>query len=315
MQDNTNTTPEETQARVTEKVLKKGKASVAKNFNKLEKLVVEYIPVDMITPNDYNPNRQDDHDFELLCKSMQEDGFTTPVVALMEKVEGEDGVERTVIVDGEHRWRAAATLGLKEIPVVRVDMTMEQARISTIRHNRARGSHDIDLEAALLRDLRAVGALDIAADSLLLDDVEMQKMLDDIPAPDALAGEEYDQSWIPDKLTDEEKEIISTGKATTESLVETSADGGEKTIAMTNNAIASQRKREELIKKAKTEQERQTIQKDNELYRVSLMFSGEEAVVVKSVLGKHAAENLYKLCKEIYDRKNEAEEVTEEETE
>ena len=53
----------------------KGKAAVEKKNVKLEKLVIEYVSVDDIKPNSYNPNRQSAHDFDLLKKSMSEDGF------------------------------------------------------------------------------------------------------------------------------------------------------------------------------------------------------------------------------------------------
>src|SRR5512135_3593876 len=133
----------------------------------LERLEVVYVPIDALRPNEYNPNRQSEHDFQLLILSMQQDGFTTPVVA------NRDGQ----IVDGEHRWRAAATLGITHVPVVYVDMTPEQMRVSTIRHNRARGSHDVGLEAEVIKDLQRLGVLDWAQDALLLDDVEIQRLI------------------------------------------------------------------------------------------------------------------------------------------
>ena len=76
-----------------------------KKFNKLQTLVVEYVPTDTLFPNAYNPNRQSDREFELLMKSMEEDGFTQPVVAQAKTKQ---------IVDGEHRWRAATRLRLKK---------------------------------------------------------------------------------------------------------------------------------------------------------------------------------------------------------
>ena len=126
----------------------RGRREVAKKANALETLKVEYLPVGVLCPNSYNPNRQSEADFELLLRSIREDGFTQPIVALR---------EGNVIVDGEHRWRAARKLGMAEVPVVLVDMTLEQMRIATLRHNRARGSEDIELSTELLRDLRGLG--------------------------------------------------------------------------------------------------------------------------------------------------------------
>lgn len=137
-----------------DRIIDKGMAAVGKKASALERLVVEYVAVDSIKPNSYNPNRQTERDFELLLLSMKEDGFTQPIVCQRESRE---------IVDGEHRWRAGRHLGLEMVPVVFVDMTMEQMRISTLRHNRARGSEDIDLSTKVLQDLRELGALDWGA--------------------------------------------------------------------------------------------------------------------------------------------------------
>ncbi len=173
----------------------------SRRATRLERIVIEHVPLNSVKPNAYNPNRQSDHDFELLIRSMTEDGFTQPVIV--------DRATRE-IVDGEHRWTASivrealrrrtlqpdpATLrrlrddraALLEafgaevtIPVVFVDMTPEQRRVATLRHNRARGSEELQLTAEVLRDLRDAGAIDWARDSLMLDEVETRRLLDDV---------------------------------------------------------------------------------------------------------------------------------------
>lgn len=135
--------------------VKKSKIAIADRAHALERLKIEYVSTDMLKPNTYNPNRQSAHDFELLLRSITEDGFTQPIITLPD----------LTIVDGEHRWRAARHLELKQVPIVKVDMTPEQMRIATLRHNRARGSEDITLAAEVLRDLRELGALDWATES------------------------------------------------------------------------------------------------------------------------------------------------------
>ena len=123
------------------------------------RLKVEYVATASLKPNAYNPNRQDDHAYRLLVNSMRDDGFTQPVIV------GQDDV----IVDGEHRWRAATELGMTEVPVVRVDMDDARRRIATIRHNEARGSHEADLVGAILADLDSRGALEGAMTALDMD--------------------------------------------------------------------------------------------------------------------------------------------------
>jgi len=273
----------------------KGQSEVQKKASKLERLIVTYVPISAVTPNDYNPNRQSEHEFELLRRSMGEDGFTQPVVAVSDPKEpviikdGNYAGGKVVIVDGEHRWRCACELGYKEIPVAITPMTVEQARIATLRHNKARGSHDIELEAQVLRDLRELGALDWAQDSLMLDDVELQRMLEDISAPEALASEEYGDAWDPASAHEDD----GLGEPRTEYR---EAQGGKVAESATPDAVRALREREARIKAAKSDQERESIRKESDTYRLVCMFTGEEAKVVREVLGSAPAKRVLDLC-------------------
>jgi len=278
------TNTEKLTAGVGVKAEKHGKEVVEKKGQALKKLSVQYVPVTSIKPNPYNPNRQSPHEFELLCRSMQEDGFTQPVVALLLTKEFLNdpsfkghgfGVGDTVICDGEHRWRAAMHLGLKEVPLVYVPMSPEQMRIATLRHNRARGSEDVELTAVVLRDLRELGALEWAQDSLMMEDVEIEKLLEDISAPDALAAEVYNEAWVP--------EGTKTGTVCTAGML------AGHTIDGTPTALLKAREQEAALAAAKSDEERKSIQKDSNVYRLALMFSGEEAVLIKRVLGAKPA--------------------------
>ena len=277
-----NTSPEETQATVEAKIIKKGKKTIEKRFQTLKQLKIEYVPVGDIHPNEYNPNRQSEHDFELLVSSMQEDGFTQPIVCQ------KDGT----IVDGEHRWKAAQAIGMTEIPVVYVDMTAEQMRISTLRHNRARGSEDVELSAQLLADLQELGALDWAQDSLLMSDDEINKLLEDIPAPEALMAEEFSTAWEPDQLgaSEESGEVSPRVKPVGDS-------GNQIESAASTKAVADIREREKKLKEAKTSEEREMVRKESDVYRLSLIFSGDEATLIKSVLGAEPANKIIEMCK------------------
>lgn len=263
---------------------KQPKGAAAVKSIALEKLEVQYVPVGDLRPNDYNPNRQSDHDFELLLRSMREDGFTQPVVALR---------STKVIVDGEHRWRAGQALGYDEIPVVFVDMTPEQAKIATLRHNRARGSEDIELAASVLRDLARLGALDQAQESLMLDDEEMERLLEDIPAPEALAGEDFSQAWEPSPTlnTGEVGDAADSQPRSQESVITAAPGGGVQMQAMSAAAIEASRERERQLALAKSAEERQRIQAEaSQFFRLMLLFQGDEAVKVRHALGAQGAE-------------------------
>ena len=252
----------------------KGRAKVEKSFKTLERLDVVYVNVGELTPNSYNPNRQSEHDFELLQRSMQEDGFTQPII-----VRKSDHM----IVDGEHRWRAGRELGYEEVPVVFVEFTDEQMRISTLRHNRARGSEDIALSAEVLRDLEKLGALEWAQDSLMMDDTEINVLLSDIAAPEALAGEEWSEGWNPSK-TEIEGEDVGTQSFE------------QKDVSTTAAASDRQREVEARISEARTDDERQMARREMDTHRVVAVFAGDQAAIIKQALGRQQAERILYLC-------------------
>jgi ParB-like chromosome segregation protein Spo0J len=254
---------------------KKGRAEVERNANALERLEVVYVSHAELSPNAYNPNRQSEHDFDLLKKSMTEDGFTQPIIVRKSDM---------MIVDGEHRWRAGRDLGYDEVPVVFVDFTDEQMRISTLRHNRARGAEDVQLSAEVLRDLERLGALEWAQDSLMLDDTEIQVLLEDISAPEGLAGEEYNDGWEP---ASGEVEIgDSVGSRSDET----------KTVSMTQEAADRQREIEQRLRDARTSDEREMARRELDTHRIVAVFSGEQAETVKTALGTNQAQRILHLC-------------------
>src|SRR6185503_16547287 len=185
-----------------------------------------------------------------------------------------------------------------EIPVVFVDMSIEQMRIATLRHNKARGSHDIELEAQVLRDLQKLGAIDWAQESLQLDDVELDRLLNDVAAPDALHADEFSEAWEPDQLNDADADAPSTRARE----IVASTHGGTMVTAMSEAAIRATREREQRIKKATNEEERAQARKESGLYRLSLIFHGEEGQIVKSALGEEPAVKLVEMCREALTR-------------
>ena len=247
--------------------MSKGRVQVEKRNVVLARLVVEYVSVEAIKANDYNPNRQSQHDFELLLRSIEDDGFTQPVV-----------VHRATmtIVDGEHRWRACKALGYSEVPVVLVDMTPEQMRIATLRHNRARGSEDARLAAEVLRDLVGLGAVDWAQDALMMDDVEVRRLVEDMRVEDV--------SGIMDQASD-----VLGPKGVGLSVLDM---GGGMDLG-----ADQQRAKEAVLQSAKKVEERQMASGDSD-YSLLLFFSGEEATVVKAALGEHSAHALLEMCRE-----------------
>lgn len=256
----------------------RGERELNKKANKLERLVVEYVEPAELKPNSYNPNRQNERDFELLIKSITEDGFTQPIVAIR---------EGKVIVDGEHRWRAAQKLGYVKVPVVFVDMTPEQMRVATLRHNRARGSEDLSLSIEVLRDLQELGALDWAKDSLMMDEQELNKLLSDIPITEGFAAETFSEAWVQVK------------EGTTREMSSLATQVNDNTIAAASKkAEELSRSYQQKIEAAPTQEAKAELVRNmaDSTFRIAVSYMGDESKIVKYILGDRPAENLLKLC-------------------
>lgn len=119
---------------------------------------VQWIPQEKVFANDYNPNKVAPPEMRLLEKSIEEDGYTQPIVAYYDKKN-----DKYVIVDGFHRHRVGKENKkirgqLKNhLPVVVINKKISERMASTIRHNRARGTHQIANMADLVAQLYLSG--------------------------------------------------------------------------------------------------------------------------------------------------------------
>lgn len=119
---------------------------------------VRRVPIGKVTSNDYNPNSVAPPEMELLETSIWEDGYTQPVVTVHDTDKDE-----YVVVDGFHRYcilRDSKRILEREqgmLPVVVLDKDMHDRMASTIRHNRARGSHNIELMSTIVSELVEMG--------------------------------------------------------------------------------------------------------------------------------------------------------------
>jgi ParB-like chromosome segregation protein Spo0J len=119
---------------------------------------VKAVPVEKIRANSYNPNAVAPPEMKLLELSIWEDGYTMPIVCYY--LPDEDIYE---IVDGFHRYsiiKNSKRIYDREngmIPVVVIEKDLSNRMASTIRHNRARGSHDIDLMTNIVSELTKAG--------------------------------------------------------------------------------------------------------------------------------------------------------------
>jgi ParB-like chromosome segregation protein Spo0J len=119
------------------------------------------VPLEKIRANSYNPNSVASPEMKLLETSIWEDGYTMPVVCYY--LPEEDIYE---IVDGYHRYTILKTSDRirdrekSMLPVVVINKDLSNRMASTIRHNRARGSHSIELMSNIVAELVESGMSD-----------------------------------------------------------------------------------------------------------------------------------------------------------
>ena len=118
------------------------------------------IPIEDIQANSYNPNKVAPPEMKLLYESIKEDGYTMPIVVYPL----DNG--KYEIVDGYHRY---TTMLLHRdiyereggmLPCSIIDKDKSNRMASTIRHNRARGSHSIELMMNIVSELKKAGMSD-----------------------------------------------------------------------------------------------------------------------------------------------------------
>lgn len=113
------------------------------NCNPVDRVI--WVQKEKVVANDYNPNHVAPKELSLLYTSIKEDGYTQPIVTVYDK-------ERDiyVIIDGFHRnlvLRKYADIEKRNngyLPIVVLEKNINQRMASTVRHNRARGSHSVD---------------------------------------------------------------------------------------------------------------------------------------------------------------------------
>lgn len=119
--------------------------------------LVLWEPIDSVKKNDYNPNSVAPTELKLLETSIAEDGYTQPIVTWINDKQRE-------IIDGFHRSKVAresakiaeTLMGYVPVTTVRDKQVDKSNRMaSTIRHNRARGTHSVDAMSEIVLELKA----------------------------------------------------------------------------------------------------------------------------------------------------------------
>lgn len=132
------------------------------------KLKIEYIPIDELKPYDKNAKIHTPEQIEQIKNSIREFGMNDPI-----GIWGKDNL----IVEGHGRLQACKDLGMKEVPVIRLDdLTDEQRRAYTLVHNQTTMNTGFDLDV-LNEELEnlSIDMTEYGFDSISEEDVELEE--------------------------------------------------------------------------------------------------------------------------------------------
>lgn len=161
---------------------------------------VLWVKNDSVHANDYNPNSVAPPEMELLRLSISADGYTQPIVSMLE----ENGETREVI-DGFHRNRVGKECeeiqkrvhGYLPVVTINEDRTKLNDRVaSTIRHNRARGKHKIESMSDIVIDLKKRNWSDEKiSKNLGMDKDEVLRLCQIGGLAELFSDKDFSQSW------------------------------------------------------------------------------------------------------------------------
>jgi ParB-like chromosome segregation protein Spo0J len=158
---------------------------------------VKWVEQETVQANDYNPNAVAPPEMELLRLSIENDGYTQPIVAYDNLIHE--------VVDGFHRSRCgkeyesikARVKGFLPIVSINNNRTGKADRIaSTIRHNRARGKHAVSIMSDIVVDLRKRNWTDEKISKELgMDKDEVLRLYQVSGLTEMFADKEFSQAW------------------------------------------------------------------------------------------------------------------------
>lgn len=166
---------------------------------------VQWVKSEQVTANDYNPNSVAPPEMKLLQHSIQQDGYTQPIVTVF-------GENEYTVVDGFHRNRVGKecedikirTKGYLPIVKIKPDREGRTDRIAaTIRHNRARGKHQISAMSEIVIELsRRNWSDEKIAKELGMDADEVLRLKQITGLAEMFADQEFSEAW---EINNEEK--------------------------------------------------------------------------------------------------------------
>ncbi|MFA7121776.1 MAG: ParB/RepB/Spo0J family partition protein [Bacilli bacterium] len=153
---------------------------------------VQWVPTESVYANDYNPNTVAPPEMKLLQVSIESDGFTQPIVVWATS----EGYE---VVDGFHRHLVGRELALSHLPVVVINANRADRNdriAATIRHNRARGKHQVGAMSEIVQELARRNWSDAKIGRELgMEPDEVLRLKQISGLAEMFADEEFSEAW------------------------------------------------------------------------------------------------------------------------
>lgn len=161
-------------------------------------LNIQLVPADDVLGNDYNPNKVAPPEMKLLKLSISKDGLTMPVVVC----DTPNSEKPYTVVDGFHRTTVVQTnkpinASLHGyLPVSKLNKNIEDRITATVRHNMARGTHQVELSAKLVTMLKKHNWTNARIGMELgMDADEVLRLKQITGLAEAFSNEEFSKSW------------------------------------------------------------------------------------------------------------------------
>ncbi len=158
----------------------------------------QLVRVEQVRGNEYNPNKVAPPEMRLLTLSIEKDGLTMPVVVADDK-------KGWVVVDVFHRRQVVKTkANVRQslggyLPIVRLNKNLEDRITSTVRHNMARGAHQVELTAKLVTLLRGHNwTNERIGKELGMDPDEVLRLKQMQGLAEAFSNREFSRAWDVD---------------------------------------------------------------------------------------------------------------------
>ena len=154
---------------------------------------VEMVPRDMVVANNYNPNHVSPDKMELLKQSIIDNGFCYAIVTIWDNDLG-----KYVVIDGGHRRIICEPewLDIDPIPIIRLDHDIAKRMTATHQFNKARGVHQVDLDAEIIRALSEQGLdVDEISKHLGIDEETIYRYKQLTGIAELFKNADYSTSW------------------------------------------------------------------------------------------------------------------------